>query len=241
VTEQNKEISAHPRKGYYQVSADMNRNPSDFRFTNEDDVFINGRRSGTHEHWIEGYPMPLSFGIPPMREKPKLVVGRKNKLLDAYGLWDVYISRRAKELLCTIDPDAFEFAECDTVDRRGHRIDSYWMMRIIRVVERFDEEKSDFITHVQQNPEAQDRDTNFNISALNDIYMLPDLSENYHAFYFLKYQINFIFDDILVKAWKELRLSGWTFTPLQQPTKKEMKQRGSFYNSPYWLDRGAIK
>lgn len=139
------------RRRFYTVEADLRRNPSDLEFVNQAEVLRHSSvpgayiRAGMHHHALEGLGAPLCFGLPVLRGKPALIVGvneDEGDLLDIYGLSERYVSPRAKELLYSIDPDAFEFAECATVDGSGRPLEPYWMMDVIRVVEQWDETRS---------------------------------------------------------------------------------------------------
>lgn len=229
------------RERHYLVSADHNCNLSDYKFVNKDAALIDGRMAGTHEVAVPELAYPFFYGVPPLNAKPQLIVGLKNKpLLDVYGLsGQHFISGRAKDLLTEIDPDAFEFVECETVNGQGIPIAAYWMMAVVRVVTDFDRENSDFVTYAQQNPDADDAETNPAIVGLHDIRMSAEKAEDWHAFFLLNYSHQFLFDSILADAWREHEFSGWTLTPLQPPTPQEFEQHLSFYNYPYWTERGS--
>jgi Protein of unknown function (DUF1629) len=231
------------RRRYYLVDVDVNRNPTDCQVLNQEEVFhmtppmLDGRRypitAGTREYPIPGHPHHERYGLPRMRAKPQLFVGRYNKLLDSYGLDKVrYVSDRAKELLCSIDAEAFEFAECDARSRKGVNVGPYWMMTVIRPVDGFDEERSVFEWN-----EGTDGVTGVPyrgpyFSHLYDIHMLPGLGEDVHAFFFPRYSRAFVFDQVLVDAWRAQKLSSWVFTPLQPPTPRE--RRAARMGSTYW-------
>lgn len=232
------------RRRFYIVGPDMRKNPSDFEFVNIADALINTPfpnayvRAGSHKYQVEGFKVPSSFGIPHLRTKPALVVGvDKDELLDLYGLGERYVSTRAKDLLCQIDPDAFEFAECATVDGAGRPVESYWMMDVIRVVDQFDEERSDVIwcrDFFAGEPEQADNPL---LCRINDVYF-PSVSSQAHAFYLLRHRRYFIFDAVLADAWRAAGLTGALFTPLQPPSAEEMSDADSFVNYPYWSKRG---
>jgi len=236
--------SNNERRLFYIVGPDSRKNPSDFEFVNKPDALINTPFpnayvwAGSHKYQIEGFKAPSSFGIPHLRTKPALVVGvDADELLDFYGLGMRYVSTRAKDLLCQIDPDAFEFAECATVDGAGRPVEPYWMMAVIRVVDQFDEDRSDVIwcrDYFSDEPEQADNPL---LCRLNDVFF-PSVSPKAHAFYLLRYRGGFIFDAVLADAWREAGLKGALFTPLQQPSAEEMSDADSFRNYPYWSKRG---
>ncbi|WP_448662641.1 imm11 family protein [Sphingomonas sp. CJ20] len=224
------------RRRFYLVDNDTDYNASDFSFVNKHEALIGGRWGGTHEFPRKGRPIPAMFGIPPLRTSPALVVGvDDDRLLDMYGLGKRYVSTRAKALLSAIDPDAFEFAECITVDGTGGPVEPYWMMDVIRVIEKFDEEKSNVVRYNERFPTARDAPTNNGILMLNDMHFLK-LPWDVHAFYLIDFTRNFIFDELMKVAWHDAGLTGVRFTPLQPPTASELEQRDRFTNYPYWSE-----
>ncbi len=229
-------MRSNDRRGFYLVGPDMDYNPSDFAFVNEAEALVNGRMSGTHEFFLEGREVPISIGLPPLCKTPALIAGAdEDQLLDMYGLRKRYVSTRAKTLLSSIDPDAFEFAECVTTDGEGIPIEPYWMMDVIRMVDRFDEEHSSVVHFSDRFPDAPG---NPYFLMLNDMHF-PDVSAETHAFYLLRYTTRFIFDEVLAAAWRDAGLLGARFSPLQPPTEAEFEQHSSFDNYPYWTERGT--
>jgi hypothetical protein len=227
------------RKRYYLVSRHMVPESGGLTFTNEKEALVDGRTAGTHEHWEQGHAYPIFVGVPPFREKPRLVIGGSGPTaLDYYDFFKpIFISNRGKKLLEGIDPEGFEFAEFDTVNRRGKRIEPYWWMDVIRWVEKFDEERSDFRWYRDANPLAPDAHTNASASDLYDIHMPEGFPDEYHAFWFAHYRIKYVWDEVLVDAWRNAGLTGASFTPLQPPTEAEFKERFRFVNAPYWTNR----
>ncbi len=232
--------SGRARKRYYLVSLDMRRNSGDnLTFVNEEEVLVNGRRSGTREREVPGLPRPLLVGLPPQRGQPRVVLGASGrKALDFYGPSQIFISNRAKELLEGIDPEAFEFAECETATRRGDPIETFWWMAVIRVVG-FDEERSDFQWYRDAFPKNRDAQSNPLMVALHDIHMPEGFPDDHHAVWVGRYQRSFVGDEVLVDAWRGAKLIGPRFTPLQPPTKAELKEHLSFVNHPYWTERAS--
>ena len=237
--------SEEHRRRFYTVEADLRRNPSDLEFVNQAEVLRHSSvpgayiRAGTHHHALEGLGAPLCFGLPELRGKPALIVGvneDEGDLLDIYGLSERYVSPRAKELLCSIDPDAFEFAECATVDGAGRPLEPYWMMAVVRVVEQWDEKRSKILWHRELYSDDPQQSQNPLIARLQDVYF-PSIAQDEHAFHLLRYTDYFIFDEILVNAWREAGLTGAFFTPLQPPTPEEAVEADHFYSYPYWSDR----
>ena len=227
------------RKRYYLVNRNMGPESGGFSWVNKDEALVDGRLAGTHERWEPGHPHPAFVGVPPLRTKPKLVLGGSGPTnLDYYDVWKpIFISTRAKKLVEGIDPGGFEFAECETVDRQGKRIESYWWMDVIRWVETFDEARSDFAWYRDRNPAAPDAQTNPSISDLYDIRMPAGFPDEYHAFWLAHYRLKFVFDEVLVDTWRQAGLTGVHFTPLQSPTEAEFKEHSRFVNYPYWTEK----
>jgi hypothetical protein len=226
------------RRRFYIVDSDLRHNPSDCVFVNQDEALINARWQGRHAHPAPGYRLPYYVGVPELREKPKLVVGAdRDELLDFYGFDRNFISSRAKILLGEIDPDGFEFVECDTVDGNGRAIDPYWIMAVIRVAPGFDEARSSFITYKERNPGDPEADANPTIEQLNDIHMPEDFPAEAHAFRFARYRTSIIADGAIVDAWRAAGLIGAVFTPLQPPMEVDMADHLSFANYPYWTQK----
>ena len=158
--------------------------------------------------------------------------------LDYYDFFKpIFISTRAKKLLEGIDPEGFEYAECETINPRGKPIESCWWMDVIRWVETFDEARSDFKWYRDSDPLAPDAQTNPSISDLYHIHMPAGFPDEYHAFWLAHYRIKFVFDEVLVDAWRKAGLTGAAFTPLQPPTDAEFRQQVRFVNYPYWTHR----
>jgi hypothetical protein len=229
-----------PRKRYFVVSPDSRFNPSDCDFVNKDEALINGRTAGRHEHESRYRNYPFCTGLPQLREKPRLVIGEyEGELLDTYGFNIRFVSDRAKRLLETLDPEGFEFVECDAVHVDGRPLETYWYMNAVRAVEEFDEARSSFIRYADRNPGTPDS-LNPAIVALNDIVWLPDLPGDSHSFYLTRCGLHFIVDEAIADAWRDAGFKGALFTPLQPPLLRDLgldeeyETYLSFVNYPYW-------
>ena len=226
------------RRRFYRVQPDLRYNPSDFEFLNKDEALIDGRQVGPRAYHFASHRHPVYFGNPEMREKPRIKIARKNKPLDIYGFFPrLFISSQVKDLLTALDPDAFEYCECETINRKGEPVISYWMTAIIRYVEDFDRERSDFIT-MQEISEPKDIDYGMAVWRVNDLYMKPDFPNNHHAFR-LSHIGGLIFDEVMVAAVIQNKLKGFNFEPLQEPTPHELKKPAIFDISQYWLAKVA--
>lgn len=232
------------RKRYYFVEPDLTRNPSDFELLNTEELynltnpFPDGTRypirTGRYSFQLEGRRHPDSYGLPTMLTRPRLFVARRNKPLDAYGFSELYVSSRARDLLRSVDPDAFEFAECETLSRRSIKVEPYWMVAIKRPVDGFDETRSVFDVARGFDGVTGEPFEGPHFAHLFDIHMRPDLPEDFHAFFFPRFQRTMVFDRTLVEAWKAARLSGWMFTPLQPPSPRERRANMYSPNFMYW-------
>jgi hypothetical protein len=228
---------------YYIVERDILRATGDYALLNKDELVKNGRWLGHLDIRVDagtypnGYPAYYGgwFGLPDLCVKPQIKVGIRAKLLDVYGqghnLW--YVSTRTKFLLESIDAEAFEFFECETTSRRGAVVEPYWMMAVKRVVMEFDEDRSDIVERGGRSPLPEGM--SIGISNINDFYPAADMSKDWHAFYLLKYDDLFIFDQAIVDCWRAEKFTGWMFSPLQPPTKKEARKSLLFKNPSYYF------
>lgn len=235
------------RKRYYLVREDfVNRNPGDMQILNEDEFIENGRRGGTHEvrvsagKDVEGYDLYYGgwYGLPKLYAKPRIKVALRNKPNDVY--WTrgyIFFSSRAKALLESIDADAFEFAECETTTRRGREIEPYWLGAVKRVVHSFDEEHSVYREVGGRDPKPVPAGRAACIQALYEIRMLPDLPENFHAFYLLKYRTKFIWDQAIVDEWRAKKFNALIFSPLQPPSAKELRSAATYDNWEFFYEK----
>jgi hypothetical protein len=226
------------RRRFYRVQPNFKHNPSDYAFLNEDEALVDGRRVGPHAYHFSSHRHPIYYGNPEMRVKPRIIIARKNKPLDLYGfLPALFISSQAKDLLTALDPDAFEYNECETINRKGEQVTPYWMTAIVRYVEDFDRERSDFIT-VQEVSEPTDIDYGMAVWQINDLYMKPDLPDDHHAFR-ISHIGGLIVDQVMVAAVIQNKLKGFKFEPLQEPTPHELKTRAHFDIPQFWLAKVA--
>jgi hypothetical protein len=222
------------RRRFYRVQPDFRYNPSDMEFLNEDEALIDGRRIGPRAYEFSSHRDPVYYGNPDMRVKPKIRIARKNKPIDIYGFFpELFISSQVKDLLTALDSDAFEYSECETINRKGEPVAPYWMTAIVRIVEDFDRERSDFTT-VQEVSEPTDIDYGNAVWELYDLYMKPDFPANHHAFR-LSHFGRLIFDEVMVAVFMQNKLRGFVFSPLQAPTPHELKTPAHFRISQYWL------
>jgi hypothetical protein len=244
------------RPRYYMVDTDVLRSTHDFDFVNEDimweqrhsvelgdyrvyrgkpsDVKVfAGRDAEGYDCYYTG-PSHLPNALP---AKPILKVGLRNKPLDVYGSpKDLYVSNRAKQLLEGIDPNAFEFIECDAFTRGKVALEPYWIMNVIGLVQALDEAHSVF-REVGGKAGPIPAGRAVGIMNLYEAYMLPEEVKDKHAFYLLKYKSHYIFDEVIVDAWRAAKFTGLRFSPLQPPTKKELKMP-YYINSDYFYEDG---
>lgn len=229
---------------YYVVGHDTRFNTGDMKLLNEDEV-IRDQDWGGHikirpervvgperiRHFDGGW-----YGLPNLYAKPRIKVGIRGALHDVYWGTKYYVSSRAKRLLESIDPEAFEFAECDTTTRGKREIEPYWMFAVKRVVLEYDQERSILIGRNKEGcHETIYRDIGF--GALKFYDFIPDIKmpTMFHAFNLALLANDFIFDQTIVDRWREEKLTGWFFTPLQPPSPREAKYFLSFKNKEYYL------
>jgi Protein of unknown function (DUF1629) len=236
------------RKRYYLVESDMMKSTGDINFLNREEFMTDGvyKRSHVVREFagkdVEGGDLYYSCagGLPKLQSKPRIKVAIRNNLSDTYGYRGQYfVSTRVKLFLEQADSEAFQFAECETITKGDVFFDPpYWMMGVIRVVRRFDEERSAYIETGGRNPNPVPIDRGAGIHRLYDIHMSKKMPEDYHAFYFLKYRSEFIWDDFIVDQWQSLKFTGMQFTPIQPASPKELKYVEKFINAEYYFEWG---
>jgi hypothetical protein len=178
---------------------------------------------------------PFHCGMKRFARPAHFQIGRKSKppLKDAYTHYITVLSPRAKELLESIDREAFEFMECETTDRGGEPIDGYFAFGIKRAVIEFDLEGSDVEYVWEDNPSLLDHGLKSLKNGFGHIFYLSPLGipADAHAFHISRLRRDrMIFDDVLVDAWREAGFTGLVFTPLQEPSEAE------FAESEWWSD-----
>jgi hypothetical protein len=241
------------RKRYYMVSSDSNRSTGGFKIVNLDafqapdgypapllyrstpsevKVFA-GRDEDGYDCYYNG-PRHLPKNLP---AKPTLKVGLRGKPLDVYGHHGhPFVSNRAKQLLESIDPNAFEFLECEAFTRNKVNLEPYWYVHVVGLVIRFDEERSVF-REVSSKTGLIPSGQAAVITNLYEAQMIPEEVGNKHAFYLLKYTTHYIFDEVIVDAWRQVKFTGFNFSPLQTPTKREKTLTG-YVNWDYFIEFG---
>ncbi len=232
------------RKRFYLVQTDFRRPITDMTELNLDDFKgpgWMGRNIVRHfvEKGADGYDRYLGggFGWPEITVQPKIEVGLSSKLVDVYEISGrLYISGRAKRLLESIDGEAFDFIECNTITRHHHPVESYWLADVNRVVSKFDTDRSVFQEAWGDNIRPIPLNAVRRLSMIYELAMNDDLPNAYHAFYLLHYMTYFIFDEVIVDTWRKGKLNGLVFSPLQPPTKKELEDSGAYlYSNNYYF------
>lgn len=232
--------SGQTRKRNYLASLDLTlEEGAGLWFANKAEALVNGRTSGTREVPLPGLARPVRVGMPPFREKPKLVVSGDGSVPppDFHGRIPTFVSNRAKQLLERVDPEGFEFGETETVTETGTVMEPFWWMSVVRIVPQFDEERSDFVWYRDQYPAAPDAQSNPTMAVLNDIRMPEGFPATSHAFHLAHYRKYPVFSEDIVDAWRELGLTGAQFTPLQPPTDTDFQTHLAFVNYPYWTEK----
>jgi Protein of unknown function (DUF1629) len=233
------------RKRFYLVDTDVHRSTTDLELLNENELLGPESPSACKSvrvfscKDVDGRDQYYSgtFGLPKFYATPRIKVGSRNKLLDFYiRSGRKYVSPRAKTLLESIDPDAFDFVECDTITRHKVQIEPYWMLAVKRAVTEFDEERSVYRERGGRDPRPVPANLAVTITNIYDIRMSPDMPDNYHAFYLIKYLRHFIFDEVIVDAWRAAKFNGLMFSPLQPPTTQELKFPLYYLNSRYFYE-----
>lgn len=156
----------------------------------------------------------LPFWGLPMDKTPKIKFDRKvvtRKLRDAYvvhtSMW--MVNDRLRELLESIDPEAFVFAPIDmdyrNFDEPGPR---FWLCDFVRFLDCVDEERST-IKYQEGIPMK-------NYIRLIDVEMKPEVIGDAHAFRLTHSPLKQIVDDVLVDALKKEKIRGFSFKPLKR-------------------------
>jgi Protein of unknown function (DUF1629) len=248
------------RRRYYIAKNNLDR-VGDFKFLNEDafkETIYDGSLSAsfTNKFYPEssihripagknilGEDVHYSYrtGLPKLDERPRVKVALKNKPCDIYGSNSgnkaFFVSTRAKQLFERIDPEAFEFLECETTTRRTLEVEPYWLCAFKRFVMEFDEENSVFVRSSPDHLKLTDGKCMV-ISANDafDIRMSPDMPQDYHAFFLAKMKSYPIFSEDLADPWRAEKLTGIDFTPLQTPTSREARRAGHFLTAYYYFE-----
>jgi len=232
------------RKRYYLVQTDFRRAVTDMSILNESEFVRHGWQGGHEIRIFAGKDVVGQdryyggfYGLPNISAIPKIKVGLRNNPIDVYRISGHYfVSNRAKNLLEGIDEGAFDFVQCDTITRHDKAIDSYWLMDVKRVVTEFDENNSVFTETGGRNSEPVLADQGITINKLYDIRMLESMPSAYHAFYLIKYNGYFFFDEVIVDVWRKCKFNSLIFSPMQPPTAKEMHDVAYFVNSEYFIE-----
>lgn len=228
------------RKRYYSVSSDL-RCQGRFDFLNKDRVLIGRRRSGTHRYRLRNFDFHFSVGLPPVAENPSILVGSYDDAngspLDFYGLGDIFVSTRLKQLLCDIDAEAFEMIECETRDAAGEGarpllVDRCYPCARLRGRRAFRAHPPDGQSFLVERSGQSGR-----YMDLQDIWMKPEIGDA-HAFRPLPGSHSLVFDEVLADACRRADMRGLRFTPLQPPTPAERVEHLNFDNYPYWTAQG---
>lgn len=232
------------RKRYYLVQTDFRRAVTDMAELNLDEFKGPGWMGRNVvrrfvEKDADGYDRYLGggFGLPKIESQPRIKVGLRNKLVDAYRISGrFYISSRAKRLLEAIDGEAFDFVECETITRHERPVEPYWLTDVSRVITEFDDSRSVFQEAWGDNERPISTRQVRRLSTIYEMAFLKDFPDSFHAFYLLHYMTYFFFDEVIVDCWRKEKLSGLVFSPMQPPTKSELLDSGAYlYSNNYYF------
>ncbi len=214
-------------------------NPSDFEFYEEKRLFQEADQSQMPGYKRRGIVHPIRHGLPRFKEIPRVKVAVKNKPADFYGFRRWVLSTRAKELLESMDPEAFDFVRCETTTSTRNTVDDYWLGSVRRIITDFDKAASKFEFYGREQDVVTDEWIfNYAIRDLYELTLHPG-DEGKLAFYLRDYDTYPIFDGQLVDAIRKKKLRGLAFSPLQWPDKGDVR---TVYisNHSYWKERGAL-
>jgi hypothetical protein len=206
------QLDGNDRRQFYAVAKILTLDATGYNWLNKSDALA-GHGGGRHEGTVKGWGVSFRTGLPELRATPRLQLKARRKLLDFYGYGPFFISPAAKRLLCDLDSEALEVVECETIDAKGGPIEPYWMMAVKRLVQSFDEGRSDFKTWAETYPDADDAAINPTIF-LKRLVMPPNFPTDRHIFQLARFRTNFIVDGAVYEAWRAERLTGAHFLPL---------------------------
>ncbi len=231
------------RPRYYILSQDIELHQR-FEFLNEASALIDGQMGGQREVRLRDLDFSYQVGLPPLKERPKILVGSYDnedpRPMDLYGDDDFFISTKLKDILCNIDPTAFEMVECDAYDAAGNAIDSYWWIDVTTVLDAVDESRSIF-TRQTDNPFSSGEPVDsVRYLTLNDIHMDCNVVSNHHIFKLIPDGQRTVVDEIVADICRSNGIRGVAFTHLQPPTPNERSYRFGLFNNEYWNDLGYL-
>lgn len=160
-----------------------------------------GKYVGKHEFGV---------GIVPYEETPVLKFRTELKRLpDIDFLGDImYFSDAARQVLSSVDPEAFEWLQVDSVQGKGVPSKApYWFGDVIRILDCVDEEQSDIVYYdkVDWDPEL------VRYRRAQHLVMKPDMPADHHIFRPAKQSGWIIVDDIFRNAVLSAKLLGADF------------------------------
>ncbi|MFA1723073.1 DUF1629 domain-containing protein [Xanthomonas campestris] len=137
--EDNMTVQSGPKKGeFYTLMPDIRSNwkASGVIFENEKELLTPPRR----------ILRPAEGGFPPLRQTPRLGYDPKKGKMprDLEGIFSGYwlVSERLKNVFESVDPQGFEFAECEFQLPDGSVGPTHYLCDVVRVLDALDEESS---------------------------------------------------------------------------------------------------
>jgi len=221
------------QRRFYLFGYEMGDAASDY------ELVPNGRNAYVPSTQMGRYSIPLGdsgfirrYGLPEPEVKPAVTAGVKYEPLDYYGINSVVrlVSNRTKELLCEVASGDFEFIECETKVAHIDTTDPYWMMAVRRCEDWLGDEGSN-IEWMRDADPGQAR--NPYMRAINEL-RIGELPEGVHAIDIARFGRRPIVDEVIVDEIRRADLTGFRFTPLQEPTEDEWKSYLNFENFSYW-------
>jgi len=158
-------------------------------------------------------PPDKGYGFHDLPEKPQLVHDRRQGKMprDLEALCGyMLVSERLKQLFEAVDPNGFEFVECDFTLADGSKGPQYYLGDVVRVINAVDERASNLRTYFERD-HATGRDvkryklTGANLTFMEDIVAEARVFRTPHS-------IPFIFcDEVLKAACKNASITGTWF------------------------------
>jgi hypothetical protein len=156
-------------------------------------------------------PPEKGYGFAKLPEKPHLVHDRKKgkmprdlERLSGYLL----VSERLKRLFETLDPDGFEFVECDFTAADGSEGPQYYLGDVVRVLDAIDEAGSpDLIIEYERDIRNNREVKIYNFAGRSHPVFREDVVGEAHIFR-TPYSVQMMCDDTIRDACREAKITG---------------------------------
>ncbi|WP_416391028.1 DUF1629 domain-containing protein [Alloalcanivorax xenomutans] len=189
---------------YFELDSDMSLAAKPwYIWVNEDEMT---------EKWVPTRELPfggLDVSVPLIMkfDKKKPIKSLRDAYIVHPSMW--MVNGRLRELLESIDPEAFVFASIDmdysNFDEPGPQ---FWLCDLVRFLDCVDEERSTI--------KCQEGIPMKNYIRLIDVEMKPEIIGDAHAFRLTHSPLIQIVDDVLVDALKKEKIRAFSFKPIKR-------------------------